>query len=214
MRHSAVTFAPWWSRAVRKHAPEYPAGSTRGRRPRRGTGKTGTRGRTSAVSSRSSAASCAHNSLHHYTCAPTHQQTRRVHYRTASLLTSSRRAPPTCAPACETSHEPRRLWLAIEAIRLRAISNFPSPFVRNRVTSTEVSVDFIEFAKKHITFVHRRDGERDSYSCERAGCARSERKYLLSIWLRRCRCLRCSNRTLWASLRAPPRHGGEQLAVN
>lgn len=86
VRHSAATFAPWWSRAVRKHAPEYPAGSTRGRRPRRGTGKTGTRGRTSAESSRSSAASCAYSLLHHYTRAPTHQQTRRVYHHNPPFL--------------------------------------------------------------------------------------------------------------------------------
>lgn len=74
--HSAAASAPWWSHVARKHALEYPADSIRDRRPRRETGKTGTRDRTSAGSSRSSAASCACNSLHHYTRAPTHRSTR------------------------------------------------------------------------------------------------------------------------------------------
>lgn len=84
---SAAASAPWWSHVARKRAPEYRAGSIRDRRPRRGTGKTGTRDRTSVGSSRSSAASCACNSLHHYTRAPTHQPT--VAYITTYFLSFS-----------------------------------------------------------------------------------------------------------------------------
>lgn len=64
---NAAVFSPWWSRTARNHVLELRADNTRGRRPRPGTGKTGTRDRTSAGSWRSSAASCAYNFLHHYT---------------------------------------------------------------------------------------------------------------------------------------------------
>lgn len=60
-------FSPWWSHTARNHVLELRVDNTRGRRPRPGTGKTGTRDRTSAGSWRSSAASCAYNFLHHYT---------------------------------------------------------------------------------------------------------------------------------------------------
>lgn len=114
VRHSAAAFAPWWSRAVRKRAAEYPAGSTRGKRPRRETGKTGTRSRTSVESSRSSAASCACNSLHHYTRAPTHQPTRRAyhhhqqhhHLPSYSITCPDVRRLLVCS--IETPHESRR----------------------------------------------------------------------------------------------------------
>ena len=69
---NAAAFSLWWSRAGRNHAPVWRAGSTWDRRPRRGTGKTGTRCRTLTGSSRSSAASCASNFLHHSTHTYTH----------------------------------------------------------------------------------------------------------------------------------------------